>query len=119
MAAESYERVLHAASAPDYGKDAKSQMTATFKMGQATVAMDNTRDTLLFLAGSRLRMLAPDRFEKFKDTLAKWKIDGPWVLARLANGTNGAPAPPARDRRHCLNAWARCAAFPPTRTVLA
>ena len=62
VAAESYERVLRAASVPDYGRDAKSQMTATFKMGQATVTTDNTRDTLLFLAGSRLRMLAPDRF---------------------------------------------------------
>ncbi len=94
VAAESYERALRAASAPDYGKDAKSQMTATFKMGQATVATENTRDTLLFLAGSRLRMLAPDRLEKFKDTLAKWKIDSPWVLTRLSNGTNGSPAAP-------------------------
>jgi peroxiredoxin len=94
VAAECYERVLRAASAPDYGKDARSQITATFKMGQSTVATDNSRDTLLFLAGSRLRMLAPDRFEKFKDTLAKWQIDGPWVLTRLNNGTNSAPAPP-------------------------
>jgi peroxiredoxin len=93
VAAESYERVLRAASAPDYGKDAKSVVTATFKKGQETVATHNTRDTLLFLAGSRLRMLAPDRFEKFKDTLAKWKIDGPWVLSRLSNGTSGVPAP--------------------------
>ena len=69
-------------------------MTANFKMGQATVATDNTRDTLLFLAGSRLRMLAPDRFEKFKGTLAKWKIDGPWVLSRVGNSTNGAHAAP-------------------------
>jgi peroxiredoxin len=94
VAAESYERVLRAASAPDYGKDAKSLMAANFKMGQATVATDNTRDTLLFLAGSRLRMLAPDRFEKFKDTLSRWKLDGPWVLTRLNNSTNSAPASP-------------------------
>ena len=94
VAAESYERVLRAASPADYGKDSKSKMTANFKVGQAIVATDNTRDTLLILAGSRLRMLAPDRFEKFKDTLANWKIDGPCVLSRLNNGTNGAPALP-------------------------
>ena len=108
--------MIRAASPPDYGKDAESQMTANFKMGQATVTTDNSRDTLLFLAGSRLRMLAPERFEKFKDTFAKWKIDGPWVLSRLGDSTNGAPAAPPESRRS-PNAWGPCAACPPTRTA--
>jgi hypothetical protein len=45
VAAESYERVIRAASAPDYAKDAKSQTTTTFQIGQTAITTDNTRDT--------------------------------------------------------------------------
>jgi peroxiredoxin len=91
-AAECYERVIRAASAPDYGIDAKSQMTATFQIGQSAIATGNTRDTLLLLAGTRLRALAPDRFEKFIDTFARWKIDGPAVVKNMRSPAPGAPA---------------------------
>ena len=96
VAAESYERIIRAASAPDYAKDAKNQLSATFRMGQTTVTTDNTRDTLLFLAGSRLRVASPARFEKFSETFAKWKIDGPAILAGMRSGSSGTqPAAPA------------------------
>jgi len=91
VAAETYERVIRAAAAPDYGKDAKTANSAVFQIGQTTINTDNTRDTLLLLAGSRLRVLAPERFEKFKDTFARWKIDGPAVLKGLRSSTAGAP----------------------------
>ena len=95
VAAESYERVIRAAAVPDYGKDAAVRLSATFQIGQTTIATDNTRDTLLLLAGTRLRALAPDRFEKFKDTFAKWKIDGPAVVRSMRTGAIGAPGAPA------------------------
>ena len=89
VAVESYERVIRAASAPDYAKGSKDQLSATFKMGTTTIATDNTRDTLLVLAGSRLRLVDPARFEKFKETFAKWKIDGPAALTSLRSGSHG------------------------------
>jgi peroxiredoxin len=96
VAIETYERVIRAAAAPDYAKDAKEQLSATFRMGisTTTIATDNTRDTLLFLAGSRLRAAAPARFATFGETFAKWKIDGPATLTGLRNSASGAPPAP-------------------------
>ena len=93
-AAESYERVIRAASAPDYGKDSKSQMIANFQIGSAVINTDNSRDTLLLLAGTRLRTLAPARFEQFNGTFAKWTIDGPAVLKDVSFKRAPAPALP-------------------------
>ena len=87
VAIETYEHVIRAVSAPAYGKDAKDQLTATFRIGGTTLATDNTRDTLLLLAGSRLRAAAPARVEKYSETFAKWKLDGPATLTGLRSGT--------------------------------
>lgn len=92
-AAESCERVIRAASAPDYGKDGKTPATATFQFGQTTFVTDNTRDTLLLLAGTRLRTVAPDRFEKFKDAFARWKIEDPAAVRNITPPA-AEPAPP-------------------------
>ena len=86
--AEGYERVIRTASAPDYGREAGSPITGTFQMGSTSIKTDNSRDTLLILAGSRLRMLAPQRFGKYQEVLAKWNITGPAVFR------NPAPPPP-------------------------
>jgi peroxiredoxin len=91
-AAESYERVIRTASAPEYGKEAKIPMAATFQIGTSSVTTDNPRDTLLLLAGTRLRKLAPDRFEEFKDTFARWNLDGPAVLKSMSASRNGSQA---------------------------
>jgi peroxiredoxin len=89
--AESYERVLRAASAAEYASDMKPQITGTIQMGQTSIATDNTRDTLLILAGARLRLVSPERYEKYQDLLAKWKIGGT-VIFRPTN-TASAPTP--------------------------
>ena len=91
-AAESYERVIRAASAADYGKNAKSQMIATFQIWPATIRTDNSRDPLLLLAGTRLRSLAPARFEPFNSMFAKWTIDGPAVLKDVSFKRASVPA---------------------------
>jgi len=92
-AAESCERVIRAASSPDYGKDGKTPATATFQFGQTTFDTDNTRDTLLLVAGTRLRTVAPDRFEKLKDAFARWKIEDP-AAVRNIRPPAAEPAPP-------------------------
>jgi len=95
-AAESCERVIRAASAPDYGKNDETPATATFQFGQTTFVTDNTRDTLLLVAGTRLRTVAPDRFEKLKDAFARWKIVDPAVLSNI-RPPGAEPAPPEFD----------------------
>jgi hypothetical protein len=95
-AAESCERVIRAASAPDYGKDGDTPATATFQFGQTTFVTDSTRDTLLLVAGTRLRTVAPERFEKFKDAFARWKIADP-AAVRDIRSPDVAPAPPEWD----------------------
>ena len=67
-------------------------MDATFQIGTATVTTDNPRDTLLLMAGTRLRKRHRTRFEKFKDTFARWNLDGPVVLKRVNAGPNGSQA---------------------------
>jgi peroxiredoxin len=89
VVAENYERVIRAAAAPDFGRDAKVQMMGTIQVGKASITTDNSRDTLLILAGARLRMLAPERFSKYQETFAKWDLTGPAML----RGT-GPAAPP-------------------------
>jgi peroxiredoxin len=76
LAADVYERVVILASAPAYGRDANPGFHATFQIGSATIPATNSRETLLIAAGARLRALAPDRFEKHKDVLAKWDLAG-------------------------------------------
>jgi len=86
--AENYERAIRAAAAsPEFGGDAK--MTRTIQVGTTSITTDNARDTLLILAGARLRMLSPERFAKYKDTFSKWNLTGP-ATVRSA----GAPAAP-------------------------
>jgi peroxiredoxin len=94
-APDSYERVIRAASGSDYAGDSKPQMIATFQIGSAAINTDNSRDTLLLFAGTRLRTLAPARFEKFKNSFARWTIDGPVVLKNLSFKREPAPASPS------------------------
>ena len=106
--AEGYERVLVAASAPDYGRDGNA-MSGVFQIGSTSITTDNSRDTLLLLAGARLRALAPQRFGKFKETLAKWDIKGPVSIRGMSFGPSSAPprAPEvmAISSRNTLTSW--------------
>jgi len=79
-AADLYERILTVASAPGYGEKSKSSVTATFRIGSATVATANSRDTLLLAAAARLHALAPERLEKFQAALSRWDLSGTVTL---------------------------------------
>ncbi|HEY2017647.1 MAG TPA: TlpA disulfide reductase family protein, partial [Bryobacteraceae bacterium] len=100
-AADLYERILNAASAPEYGDKSKSSVTATFKIGSETVAAANSRDTLLLAAGFRLQKLAPERFAKFQPVLSRWNLAGPVTLQAFNIRPPGAPSrnpvPPGAD----------------------
>jgi peroxiredoxin len=96
-AADLYERILTAASAPGYGEKSKSSVTATFQIGAATVATTNSRDTLLLAAAGRLHALAPERLEKFKPVLSRWDVASPVTLRGYNLRPPGAPLPNAAD----------------------
>ena len=95
-AADAYERILQAVSAPEYGQKSDTTIAATFQIGSAAVSTSNSRDTLLVAAGSRLHAMAPDRFARFQPVLAKWDLSGPATLRSLnfrSAAVNSRPAP--------------------------
>ncbi|HYW47129.1 MAG TPA: TlpA disulfide reductase family protein [Bryobacteraceae bacterium] len=94
-AADFYERVLQAASAPDYGRKARSSVTATFRVGSANIATDNSRDALLVSAGVRLRALEPERAAKFQSVLGRWDLAGPLSIRSVRLIRDGAASPSA------------------------
>jgi hypothetical protein len=94
LAADVYERVITLVSAPDYEK--KSGFSATFQIGSSKIITQNPRETLLVAAGARLHALAPDRFEKHKDILAKWDLTGAWKS--MMPSALGATATPSAER---------------------
>jgi peroxiredoxin len=95
--AELYERVIAAVSQPGYGEKAKSSLTATFQVGSATVATDNSRDTLLLATAGRLRTLAPERMEKYKPMLAKWDLSSNVTLRGFSSRSTAAAPQPQRE----------------------
>jgi peroxiredoxin len=96
QAAHVYERIIAIAADPDYKKNAKSEITATFQVGSSTIATSNSRDTLLVAAGARLRALDEDRFQNHKDVLAQWQLSGALQVKRLGAGaSNRAERSPA------------------------
>jgi len=82
-AADVYERILQAVSAPEYGQKSDTTITATFQIGSATVSTSGARDTLLVAAGCYLHALAPDRFARFQPVLTKWDLSAPATLRGL------------------------------------
>jgi peroxiredoxin len=97
MAADVYDRILKIVSAQDYGKDATPVLSAKFKIGSVEGSTTNSRDTLLVAAGVRLRALAPDRVEKYKDTLARWDATGPLTIGAAARVAPTTSAPSAEQ----------------------
>ena len=87
LAADSLERILAIASPADYGKNLTGgNLGGTFKVGSSTLSTDNSRDTLLVVAGGRLRALSPERFATHDDVLSKWGLRGPFVVNRMKMG---------------------------------
>ncbi|HLK65335.1 MAG TPA: TlpA disulfide reductase family protein [Bryobacteraceae bacterium] len=96
--ADVYERILKTAAQPHYGEKSKSSLTATFQIGSATVAASNSRDTVLLQAAGRLRAVAPERLEKYKDVLSRWDLSGAVVVRSFNPKVPGtAPAVPAAN----------------------
>jgi peroxiredoxin len=93
VAAPALERVLKAASAPGYGEDAPA-IKMTLVLGKTTIEATSTRETLLIVAGARLRAVAPDRLEKYKPVLVKWDLSGPLQIRSMAP-TQPVPLPPS------------------------
>jgi len=75
-AAAALERVLKAASSPEYGAGTAPTMIGAFTAGSKPVTTSSTRDTLLVAAALRLRDIAPDRLTKYQDALSKWDVTG-------------------------------------------
>jgi len=97
-AAEACERVALAAAAPDYGEKSKTSLSATFQVGAETIATANSRDTLLVVAGSRWRELAPDRFDRHQALFERWNLAGPLTVKGMSSrSANAAPRKDAVD----------------------
>jgi peroxiredoxin len=93
-AANALDRVLAIASAPEYGKDAKPSLTATFEIGSTNIDTTGSRETVMIAAGARLRNLAPGRFAKYQDALAAWDLAGAFAVKGVHYG-----APPTKPAR--------------------
>jgi peroxiredoxin len=76
LAADAIERVLKAATAPDYAEISSPVILGAFADGTRSVNTTNTRDTLLLLTATRLRAIAPDRLAPYQDALSKWNLSG-------------------------------------------
>jgi peroxiredoxin len=77
IAADVYERILKMVSAPDYDRQTEGSLNGTFQLGSQTVNTATSRDTLLLMAGSYLRILSPGRAAKFQDLLSRWDLSQP------------------------------------------
>ena len=93
LAADTYERILTAVSAPGWGEQVP--MAMAFPTRSATITTENARDTLLVAAGSRLHALAPERLEKHKSLLARWDLSDPVTLKYFRPGSGSSIPPPA------------------------
>jgi len=104
MATNLYERIIAIASSPDYGANVSPGIKGRFRVGTAVIATANSRQTLLVAAGARLRAIAPERFEKYKDVLQQWDLTGTLTGAQLTSaslpgGVNATPAEIAISER--------------------
>jgi peroxiredoxin len=92
LAAQGMERVVAAASSPEYGANAKTSLSGTFAVGAETIKTANSRDTLLVIGGARLHELAPDRFAEHKALFERWNLSGPLTVKGMSLGSpNAAP----------------------------
>jgi peroxiredoxin len=86
-AAETLERIAKLASGMG---DNAGPMRATFNLASGTVTTDNARDTLLVVAGTRLRALDARRFEALQPLFANWDLSGKLAIKQLSFGPVGA-----------------------------
>ena len=98
VAAGALERVLKAATTPDYAAGANPVMIGAFTSGSKPVTTANTRDTLLLLSAVWLRAIAPDRLEKYSDALARWNGASGMQFKSIGYKANTPPAAPGELR---------------------
>jgi peroxiredoxin len=79
-AADACQRLAKAAAAPDYGKNVPPTVVYAFQIGSLDISTTNPRQTVLMIAGARLRALAPDRFEKLQPLFAPWDLTAPLTV---------------------------------------
>ena len=82
-AVEGTLRILQAASNPGYAKGADGDATGDFEIGSTLVTTNNSRDTVLLVAGARLFALAPAEFEKRRALFARWGAAGPILVKSI------------------------------------
>jgi peroxiredoxin len=83
-AADALDRVLKAASTPEYGAGTAPTMIGAFSAGSKPLTTSNTRDTLLLAAALRLREIAPDRLANYQEALSKWDLTGSLQLKSIS-----------------------------------
>jgi peroxiredoxin len=98
VAAAAIERVLKAASAPDYGELASPVILGSFAAGEKNITTTKTRDTLLLAAAERLRSIAPDRLDKYKGALSGWDLSGGLHLRSISYRASTPAAVPGEPR---------------------
>ena len=74
LAADAFERVANAASAPDYGKDSDVVVSGTLQAGSAAVTTTNSRDTLLLQSGILLHGVSVERWARLKPAVDHWDL---------------------------------------------
>jgi peroxiredoxin len=92
LGAAAYERILAAASKPDYGKG-----RMTIKVEYAGFTTDNSRDSLLVAAGSRLLAVAPEKAAAYRDQLSRWDLSQRPAVKRVNYSMPGNHPQPASE----------------------
>lgn len=91
LGAAAYERILAAAARPDFGKG-----KMTIKVEYAGFSTDNSRDSLLVTAGSRLLAVAPEKAAAYREQLSRWDLSQRPTIKRVdysMPGNHTQPAP--------------------------
>ncbi len=83
VAVEGTLRIIEAASDPRYAMGLAGNATGDFEIGSRLVTTDNSRDTVLLVAGARLFALAPAEFEKRKALFTPWGAPGPILVKSI------------------------------------
>jgi len=96
--ADALERVLKAASAPDYGALSSPVILGSFTVGSKSITTTKTRDTLLLVAAMRMKALAPERLEKYHEVLSPWDLSGNVQLKSISYRASTPAAKPGETR---------------------
>ena len=83
-AADGAARVIDAVAAPGYGDRGATSLHGQFQVGSRAVTTQNSRDTLLLMAGAQLHALAPEQFENRRALFSQWDLTGSFAVTSIA-----------------------------------